>query len=100
MIYGRHHVSLLYRHKFSPSILGKQPNKTRNYFSSICTNLHHGRIKCLVYTSTQSLQLPRTFQHCRLCPPPECTGVKRAVRELEAEKKTKNKMSMEIQLNL
>lgn len=56
----------------------------QNYFSS-CTNLDDRSMKCVLYATTQSFYPPRAFQHRRLCPPPECTWVKRAVRELEDE---------------
>lgn len=83
-------------------------NKTamqQNYFSSVCTNLDDRSIKCVLYTTTQSFYPPRTFQHCRLGPPPECTWVKRAVRELEEEQnretqRERNKISTTIELNL
>lgn len=77
----------------------------QNYFSSVCTNLDDRSIKCVLYTTTQSFYPPRTFQHCRLGPPPECTWVKRAVRELEEEQnretqRERNKISTTIELNL
>lgn len=64
------------------SILGQQPNKKN-------PNLDGGSIERVLYTSTQSLQPPRTFQHCSLRPLPESIGVVRAVRELEEEIKQK-----------
>lgn len=63
------------------------PNLDRldKYYSSICTHLDNRCIERVLHISTQRLEPPHTFQHCRLCPFPESSGAERAVRQLEED---------------